>query len=395
MAAKAKVRETQATRASATGKRLYERARRKVDTRLQELSLIHEAQGKTELLLHKLRGLALEQQRGTPQVFLSLREAAKRFGAPNSRMAEVYRRLAREGILTTVRGSRTLLRATGSGRTLQVRGVIGMPLSVTRLTSLRDYRHCFHHLRDALHRRGFMVFPLFFQQGAPDAAFLVDKLKAEKVDGALWLLPDGAERDTDARLRDAGIPFLGFDLESLSTSDARYQVHRERALRAILRGWRSDRQVAEVVVVRASGEPSRHMARLPKVRALIEEEGFRCETVMLPPRGVTAFLSSLCACKNRAVVLPGPPAAVLAWRGSAAAHEVLTSCRVALLDGPIDLFPDAASAPPQVDVVTAEWAAIADVVADEIVSGKAAAAGETVTFQANHRTRVHAAVAPN
>lgn len=355
-----------------------------------KISLIREPERKTEQLLAMVRALAVKQQRSTSQPFISLRDAARRFDAPVSRMAEVYRRLSREGILTSVRGSRTILRARGGERTVRISGLIGMPVSLTRLTSLHDYRRCFTHLRDALHHRGFMVAPFFFEQREVDPLALVEKLKADKVDAALWLLPDGETADTAPRLRDAGIPFAGIDVGEIGGGRSRYEVRRERALRAILRDWRRDSRLERVAVVRASGESTRDEKRLPKIRAVVEEEGFDYETAVLPPRGVTAFLKSLCDEGKRVIILPGPAAAVLAWRGSVAAHEVLARCRVALLDGPIELLPTDASAPPEVDIVTADWAPIAHTIAQEIATGRATAEDKPTAFDATHQLRVPA-----
>lgn len=327
-------------------------------------------------------------------MFLSLRRSAERFGVPVSTMADIYRRLGQEGIITAVRGSRTMLCGRGGERTLRVRGVIGMPLSLTRLTALRDYRRCFTHLRDALHRRGFMVSPIFFEQSEAEPAALVQRLKRENVDAALWLLPDGAARGTASWLRDAGIPFLGVDLSGVGGAGVRFELRREPALRAILRNWRTDPQLEEVVIVRAGGEATGDVDRLPKIVAIVEAEGFRCRTTMLPPRGVTRFLMSLCEGGKQAMILPGPAAAVLAWRGSAAADEVLARCRVALVDGPMELLRTPGLNAPQVDIVTADWRPIAEEIAEEIVSGRSSEEEKTTVFNARHRLRVPAAAEP-
>lgn len=353
---------------------------------LDTSSLIREPAGKTDRLFVTIRDLALQQQKDSPQVFLSLRDAARRFEVPISTMADIFRGLKEEGILSSIRGSRTMLRGRGGRRTLQVAGLIGMPLSVRRLMSL-DYRRCFLEVRDALLRHQFIISPFFFEQGEADPPALVQRLKREKVDAALWFLPDGADRETAARLGDAGISFIGVSLGELSGRSFRYEVRRDRALKAILREWRGDPALERVVVVRAADEGAGDAKRVPEIRALVEAERFRCEVGTLPDRGVSAFLKSLCA-ENRAVILPDPAAAVLGWRGTEAAVEVLRACRVALLDGPLELLPAGISGREEVDVVTADWEPIAKRIADEVLDGAALAEGATTTFQARHHLGV-------
>lgn len=60
-----------------------------------------------------IRDLAVKQQKDTAQIFLSLRDAAERFAVPTSAMAAVYRQLKDEGVLSSIRGSHTMLHALG------------------------------------------------------------------------------------------------------------------------------------------------------------------------------------------------------------------------------------------------------------------------------------------
>jgi DNA-binding IscR family transcriptional regulator len=177
-----------------------------------ESSLIRKPVRKSEQLLAAIRTLALKEQRDEAQVFLSLREAAKRFGATTSEVREVYRQLGKERILRTIRGSHTMLLGRRAGRILKVNGVIGIPVSLRRFMTMRDYRVCFLKTREELHACGFATQSFFFEQSEASPDLLIAKLEKAGVDAALWLLPDGADRETGPRLRDRGIQFIGVNL---------------------------------------------------------------------------------------------------------------------------------------------------------------------------------------
>src|SRR4051812_46938659 len=78
-------------------------------------------------LLETLRAFALKSQRPEPQAFYSIREVARHFGATPSTVSRTYQQLEEEGILVSVRGSKTLLQGLSSGRHLSVLGFVGMP----------------------------------------------------------------------------------------------------------------------------------------------------------------------------------------------------------------------------------------------------------------------------
>jgi hypothetical protein len=204
-----------------------------------DLSLVRTPTRKTDRLLEMIRGLASKQRKDVPQLFLSLREAARRFGVPTSAMATVYRQLSNEGVLSAIRGSHTMLQKRGAFRNLNVRGFIGMPVSLSRFQALQDYRRCLLQLRDELHEGGFLTSTIFFEQPEGQTEAVVERLKKARVDSVIWLLPDGADRNTVLRLRDLGIRFLGINITPLSGMVCRYQVRRQQAIREIMRSLES------------------------------------------------------------------------------------------------------------------------------------------------------------
>lgn len=95
---------------------------------------------KTSQLLQMLREVALRAQEDQPREFYSLRDVAKNFAIPISAASRLYRALAAEGLLQTVRSSKTLLQGLARDRHLSVRGVVALPASLSSFITLQDYR---------------------------------------------------------------------------------------------------------------------------------------------------------------------------------------------------------------------------------------------------------------
>jgi hypothetical protein len=227
--------------------------------------------------LETVRRLALKQQKNHPQAFLSLRKAAKRFGVPISAMATVYKKLTEERVLASVRGSHTMLSGHGALRHLKVRGLIGLPVSLSRFQTFLEYQRCLTRIRDELHERGFLTSTIFFQQPEGQPEIVLKQLRSEKVNEVIWLLPDGADGETVLRLRDLGIRFAGVNITPLAGMSCRYQVRRQQAIRAIARSWRADPKISGATIVRLAREAAVDEERLGKLQALVESENIECE----------------------------------------------------------------------------------------------------------------------
>src|ERR1700756_5951924 len=110
-------------------------ARKKIVRRMPPLpksAALRATDHKADRLLEILRGIAVTNQRDEPQPFYPLREVASRFQVPVSTVARGYGQLEEEGILTSVRGSKTVLQGLSSARHLSVRGIVGLPASPSR-----------------------------------------------------------------------------------------------------------------------------------------------------------------------------------------------------------------------------------------------------------------------
>ena len=254
---------------------------------------------KRDPLLKTLRQLALQQQKEAPQLFLSLRQAARRFEVPIATMAAVYKELVGQGILHTVRGSGTILRGRDTSRTLKVRGLIGMPLSVPRLHGLRDYRDCFLRLRHELAGRGFTVAPFYFEEREVRSSLFVERARKEKLDMVVWLQPDGADRDTTLRLRDLGIRFLGINIGGVADAFWRYEVQRHQAMLTIVHDWRANLKLDTALLVLTGHETAAEMKRMMRLRRLLASDQIDCQLTSVPEGRIGRFLNPKRYCKAR------------------------------------------------------------------------------------------------
>ena len=354
--------------------------------RNRKLSVVREASRKNDALIAKLRDLALKQQREKPQVFISVREAARAFNVSVSAMGEVYRRLGEEGLLTAVRSSRTMLRGKSIARNLKVQGMIGIPVSSRRFLTLRDYRDCFQHLREELFARGFATRCVFFDQDA-HPEFLVSRFADAGVDTVIWILPDGSGHETVLRLRDRAVQFIGVSFAASSDVFCKYQVRRRQAIGAIFRSWRQHESIRAVTIVRVRDDTAADIERTERLESLAAAEQIDCEIATLPHANLKECVSSACGA-DRGLVIASTAASVLAWHEPEAVGQVLESCCVALIDGAIDLpapqnRPNAAA-----DVVSVDWQAIAERIASDTATADALDDTEPVIFEAKPLLRV-------
>ena len=128
-------------------------ARKKVTRVLAPLPnrrALDKAHHKTEALTAILRDVAVKNQQDQPRAFHSVREVATHFRVPVSTVSRAYRVLEQEGLLSRVRGSKTLLQGLHFDRQLKVRSFVGFPASVSRFVTLQDYRTFFIRIRREL-----------------------------------------------------------------------------------------------------------------------------------------------------------------------------------------------------------------------------------------------------
>src|SRR4051794_27383736 len=154
-------------------------ARKKVTRALAPLPsrrALEKAHHKTEALTNILRNVAVKNQQEQPRAFHSVREVATHFRVPVSTVQRAYRQLEQEGLLTRVRGSKTLLQGLHFDRRLGVRAFIGLPASLSAFVTLQAYRTFFIRIRRELRLRGFATAMVFTDTSEMKTSVLSERL---------------------------------------------------------------------------------------------------------------------------------------------------------------------------------------------------------------------------
>ncbi len=334
-------------------------------------------------LLEILRDIAIANQQEEPQVFYPIREVARRLGVPVSTVARVYDALEEEGILVSVRGSKTLLQGLSGGRHLSVLGFIGMPALTSSFVTLQDCRTFFIRTRRELRTRGFAVATVFYDRSEGQNGRLFSRIDKYDFDTVLWHQPDRAAKETVPQLKDSGVRVIGVSDRWFPSIRCRYEVHRESAIMSILRDWHTNDAITSVVVVRGI-EPS--AAKEELLKTSLEEEGLAYEFKSAGDQPLADFLSSLAADKRRAFIFPSTAAALFAFRAPEALAKLMSRARVLLSGGPAS-FPFAQVPDVVADLVVVDWQLVAEQIVSDLISRKAFNRAQTTVFEAKAHLR--------
>jgi hypothetical protein len=349
---------------------------------LPPLSTLSRSEKKGEGLLQILRRLAKSSRNRESKLFYSLRDVAAHYRLPLSRVARHYRQLESEGLISRIRGSRTILRGSGPTRQLFVPNVVAMPASLSCFIGLQDYRMFLIQARRKLRQRNFITVIAFYEDRS-DAEELAERIQQARADVVLWYLPDTAARISAPRLRDLGIRLIGVSDGGLPSVPCHYEIHRTAAIRAILHDWQAS-GIRRVLIPRGES------------RSSADEE--RLETVLLETSlqwrfvGVNFALSAhrtgkLAAEKDEAVILLAAAATLFLMRAPEAFDSLARICRVALPDGPVSL-PLTPRLESPVDLAVVDWEGVAERVADDITSGRAfSAEDKPIVIQATAKLK--------
>lgn len=333
-----------------------------------------------------LRSLALKNQREQPIVFYSLREVAKRFRVPISNVARIYHDMEQEGLLSRVRGSKTVLNGLRNNRRLSVRAFIGLPTLISNFITIQDYRTFFICLRRELWSRGFAAAMVFFRPDEAADARLSEQLKSYGIDTVIWLQPGRTAKETFLRLSDMGIRFIGITQIGTPSIPSRYYVWREHAIEVLLRDWRDRNSIRKITVVDSSEYRSAVTEEI--VRVILHNLEMETSIRTLHDEDPSVFLGDLCRCKTDGIVFScAGLTSMFAFRSADKFIELLRTQRVALADGPIDMpftkVPDVA-----VDLVSMNWRALAEVIVNDLISREAFDRNRYTTFEAEAQFRV-------
>jgi hypothetical protein len=360
-------------------------ARKKIAHRLAPLprkTILKAREHKTARLAEILRGIAVTSQTDEPQLFYPVRDVADRFRMSTSVVARAYEQLEDEGLLSTVRGSKTLLQGVSAGRRLNVLGFIGMPSSVPAFVGLQDYRTFFIRVRRELRARGFAVAMVLFDPADMKSGRLEKRIVKYDFDTLLWYRPDASSREIISRLKDAGVRIIALGDHALSPIHLRYEIRRETAINQFLHYWRTEANITSVAIVRGV----RASAKEETLERLLEQEQLLSEFRNADSKSAAKFLGSLGRVKTRGVIFPSWAASMFAFREPEGLMQLANSCHIAFTGGP----PSIAFAQVHdvhVELVIVDWQLVAEKIVTDLISKKTFERAEITVFKATAHLR--------
>jgi hypothetical protein len=341
---------------------------------------------KTDQILSILRSVAVETQLDHPQPFYSIRDVAAHFHVSQSSVGEIYRRLGQEGLLSRVRGSRTVLQGLKYDRRLQVRGFVGLPASLSSFITLQDYRMFFIRVRRELRMRGFATAMLLFEGDEAGTPAFAERLKAYEVDTVLWFDPRKKIQAAVLRLSDRGIRMIGVSEEASPILPCRYQLRREEALRSLLEQWKTLPKLHKITLVQSR----RHRSAVVEetVQTILDELDIPWSVATFNNHRSGTFLRSLLKAKTRALIFASSSlASMFSFRAPGSMSELIRTHRVGLMGGPVNMpfakLPDVC-----LDLITFDWQSIAERIVSDLITQEAFQESVPVIFQAEPRLQV-------
>lgn len=354
--------------------------------RLPRASAVKDDAHKIQNLRQLLRSLAIKNQREQPRVFYSLREVANRFSVPVATVARIYREMEQEGLLSRVRGSKTVLNGLRNSRRLSVRGLVGLPALISHFVTIQEYRTFFIWMRRELWLRGFAATTFFLRPDEEANGTLTDQFKDFEVDTVIWLQPGRSSFETLLRLSDMGIRVIAISQVGTPSIPNRYFVWRERAIEALLKDWKDRNLVRKISLVHS--QEYRSIVTEEVLRVVLEYLKIESDIRTLQTENLSIFLRDLSICESDGIIFPcAGLASMFAFRNPPELADLLTAKRVAFADGPIDIpfsrIPDV-----PVDLVTVNWQAVAESIVNDLITREAFERNRYTTFQADAHFRV-------
>jgi hypothetical protein len=363
--------------------------RKRISRSLPPLPKTHrldDALHKTDRLIEILRCVAIKNQSAQPQAFYSVRNIAQHFRVTLSTAARAYHHLEREGLLTRVRGSKTLLQGTHFDRRTGVRAFVGLPASLSAFITLQPYRLFFIKIRRELRLRGFATAMVFTDKKEIMNGVLSKRLKAYEIDTVLWFQPPRDARDAAARLADLGLRLVGIAHEQSPPIPCRYEIRRDNAIRTLLTQWKERHAIEELTLVRLKDH------RLTPLEETLEntldELGIESSTVWFQDQPSASFLNSLRKTDTPAIVFSSARlVSKFCFRAPAAVADLLRIHRVAFLNGPVSM-PFAKIPDVRVDLTLVDWQLAAEQIVDDLISQDAFQLPGPTIFEAEAKLRV-------
>jgi DNA-binding LacI/PurR family transcriptional regulator len=364
-------------------------ARKKVPRalpRLPKKAALARALYKTDRLVDILRDVALKNRGKQPRAFYAVREVAKSYGVPLSTVARAYRRLEQEGLLTRVRGSRTLLQGLHYDRRFGIRGLVGLPASLSSFVTVQAYRMFFIKIRRELRLRGFATAMVFVEKGEARSPALSERFKSYEVDTLIWFQPPRDAVQSVLWLTDFGIRVVGIAHEDFPGIPCRYHVRRDHAIAQLLAQWKETASIVHVTLARP--EEERPSVVEEAVRNALDDLSLASTVVRFNGKRSETFLRALQKAKPGGVIFSSARlASKLCFQAPNSMSDLLERRRVAFLNGPISMpfmeVPDV-----HVDLVVVDWQRVAEQIVHELVTQEAFQSTGPTIFEAEAKLRV-------
>jgi len=163
-------------------------------------------QSHKQYLVEQLRGIAKKLRKDKAQVFYSMRDLSRFFKAPLRTIALVYAMLEKEGMLSRIRGSQTLLTGKKNNLRFPVRGVVGIPIWLKMMVLSSFTRKVNMKLEEELRQRGYVA-DLIFHNTKEEEALpgFAERLLQHQLDFVVWQNPSPQSYQNLLSLRDSGI----------------------------------------------------------------------------------------------------------------------------------------------------------------------------------------------
>jgi hypothetical protein len=341
---------------------------------------------RTDRLLEILRSVALKNQKEQSQTFYSVRDVAARFRVPLSSVSQIYRHLEKEGLLSRVRSSKTVLQGLDYDRRLSVRAFVGLPALFSAFMTIQDYRMFFIRIRRKLRLRRFASAMLFFDQKPIEMRAMSERLKTYEVDTVIWFQPPIAAKETLLRLSDLGIRILRITDGTSAVLPSRYEIRRDGAIRKLVCDWRTLHEIEKITIVQS--KDYRSPANEASLDIALKEFQVRRDVLTFKGQRADSFIRSIQNSKNEGIVFASAAlASMLACRRPRAVTELLKTKRVAFLGGPVNM-PFARLPDVKVDLVTFDWQVMTKSIVDDLITQRAFQTPGSTIFEAQAHLRV-------
>lgn len=337
-------------------------------------------------LTQLLRTCIEEVRQPQEQPFYPVAVVAAHFGVSTKTVSECYRRLAGEGLLRILRGSKTLVR----GRRLQpqhpILGVVGVPVYLPGFIIGSELRAFYIHLERALRRYHFVADFLFFKHDDQFSPDLAERVCEHELDVLLWINPSLANRPTIQTALDGGI-CVALCVDGRGPLPRQQYLYDFRpAIAEAVKTW--VRQGIRSVCVWHDTPQGVPCAQFPLLLELLEHHQLPVTVRRLTGEQAVCEVEAAIRHPDCAVVLPTHRGyESLANRYPELMQRLFASSRVLLMQGPL-YHPSYLGGSLRADVIAMPYEAMAERIARDIGEGRADTTGHLATFHARFDPRL-------